>query len=406
MNRNTNKVIETVGLDRIPTIANKLLKDEALGGKLILLAAVLALVVANSPLSTYYQEFWNHVLSIGVGDYAISMSLSHWVSEGLMAIFFLVVGLEIKREIVRGRLRDPRAAVLPIGAAIGGMIVPAVLFFMINQGQPETLRGWAIPIATDIAFAVAVMSLLGNRVSSALKLFLLTLAIVDDIGAVLIIALFYNSGLSPAFLIASLLLCGLILVLNRLKLMSVALFVLLSVVLWVFVYESGVHASITGALLGLLAPLAAYKGSSIAERLESASIPVSTFIVVPLFAFASLGIVVAIDTLSLGSTLAWGIVIGLVFGKVIGVTLTSWVLVRLKLAVLPDKSNWFQLAGVGLLAGIGFTISVFIAELAFSDNASLMNTAKISILIASTVSAIAGYLFLRHRQKVEEILTK
>lgn len=406
MNRNTNKVIETVGLDRIPTIANKLLKDEALGGKLILLAAVLALVVANSPLSTYYQEFWNHVLSIGVGDYAISMSLSHWVSEGLMAIFFLVVGLEIKREIVRGRLRDPRAAVLPIGAAIGGMIVPAVLFFMINQGQPETLRGWAIPIATDIAFAVAVMSLLGNRVSSALKLFLLTLAIVDDIGAVLIIALFYNSGLSPAFLIASLLLCGLILVLNRLKLMSVALFVLLSVVLWVFVYESGVHASITGALLGLLAPLAAYKGSSIAERLESASIPVSTFIVVPLFAFASLGIVVAIDTLSLGSTLAWGIVIGLVFGKVIGVTLTSWVLVRLKLAVLPDKSNWFQLAGVGLLAGIGFTISVFIAELAFSDNASLMNTAKISILIASTVSAVAGYLFLRHRQKVEEILNK
>ena len=406
MNRNTNKVIETVGLDRIPTIANKLLKDEALGGKLILLAAVLALVVANSPLSTYYQEFWNHVLSIGVGDYAISMSLSHWVSEGLMAIFFLVVGLEIKREIVRGRLRDPRAAVLPIGAAIGGMIVPAVLFFMINQGQPETLRGWAIPIATDIAFAVAVMSLLGNRVSSALKLFLLTLAIVDDIGAVLIIALFYNSGLSPAFLFSSLLLCGLILVLNRLKLMSVALFVLLSVVLWVFVYESGVHASITGALLGLLAPLAAYKGSSIAERLESASIPVSTFIVVPLFAFASLGIVVAIDTLSLGSTLAWGIVIGLVFGKVIGVTLTSWVLVRLKLAVLPDKSNWFQLAGVGLLAGIGFTISVFIAELAFSDNASLMNTAKISILIASTVSAIAGYLFLRHRQKVEEILTK
>ena len=406
MNRNTNKVIETVGLDRIPTIANKLLKDEALGGKLILLAAVLALVVANSPLSTYYQEFWNHVLSIGVGDYAISMSLSHWVSEGLMAIFFLVVGLEIKREIVRGRLRDPRAAVLPIGAAIGGMIVPAVLFFMINQGQPETLRGWAIPIATDIAFAVAVMSLLGNRVSSALKLFLLTLAIVDDIGAVLIIALFYNSGLSPAFLIASLLLCGLILVLNRLKLMSVALFVLLSVVLWVFVYESGVHASITGALLGLLAPLAAYKGSSIAERLESASIPVSTFIVVPLFAFASLGIVVAIDTLSLGSTLAWGIVIGLVFGKVIGVTLTSWVLVRPKLAVLPDKSNWFQLAGVGLLAGIGFTISVFIAELAFSDNASLMNTAKISILIASTVSAVAGYLFLRHRQKVEEILNK
>lgn len=404
MKTNTDKVLEATKIDKIPVLLQTLMKDGAIGGKLILAATILALIVANSPLNTVYQEFWNYNLTLGFSNFTISMSLSHWVSEGLMAIFFLVVGLEVKRELVNGQLRNPRTALLPIGAAIGGMIVPAIIFVLINNGSPETLCGWAIPIATDIAFALGVLSLLGNRVSSSLKLFLLTLAIVDDIGAIIIIALFYNSGLDPVFLLAALGLVGVIVILNKLKLMSVLLFIFLGTVLWILTYKSGVHASIAGALLGLLAPLSIYRESSIAEKLEKMTIPLSTFIVVPLFAFASLGITLSIGSFNRDSLpLVYGILAGLVIGKVVGVTFTSWILVKSKLAILPEKTNWAQLTGVGFLAGIGFTVSVFISELAFSNSSSFTNTAKMSVLIASTVSAIIGYFLLRHRKKVQAI---
>lgn len=390
----------------MPRILKTLLKDEAIGGKLILAAAVLALVIANTPLRQAYEAFWHQSLSLGVNQFDISLDLRHWLSEGLMALFFLVVGLEIKREFVKGQLREFKAAALPIGAAIGGMVVPAAFFFAFNFDQAENINGWAIPIATDIAFALGVMSLLGKRVSSSLKVFLLTLAVVDDIGAIFIIALFYGTGFSLLpLLIASGI--GLLLLLGRKnRHMSLPLFVLLGLVMWAAVYKSGVHASITGAFLGLLAPLAASSRSSVAERLERYTIPVTTLVVVPLFAFASLGINLSSTSLSGEGPvrLMWGIIGGLVAGKVIGVVLASWLLVRLKVAKLPVNTTWLQLIGTGFLTGIGFTVSIFITELAFESNPELTFAAKISILIASTISAVAGYLLLRHKREVQSLL--
>jgi NhaA family Na+:H+ antiporter len=386
-------------------VAKQLLKDEAIGGKLILIATVLALIVANTSLNTAYDTFWGQNLKVGLGQFAITLDLSHWVSEGLMAIFFLVVGLEIKREAVRGELKNGRTALLPIGAAIGGMIVPAAIFLLINHGQPYSVKGWAIPIATDIAFALGVMSLLGDRISSSLRLFLLTLAIVDDIGAILVIALFYSVSFSLLPFLLALSIATLILISNKWGEMPTIFFVVLGIALWIAVYKSGIHASIAGAFLGFLAPLRSTKRNSIAETLEKLLIPISTFIVVPLFAFASLGITLGVS--SFGDNvkpLVLGIICGLVIGKVAGVSLSAWILVKLRLAELPANTNWFQIIGVGFLAGIGFTVSVFITDLAFPVASSLNVVAKLSVLIASTISAITGYAFLRHRRKVEAFL--
>lgn len=402
MERKTKQILEAT---RLPDVLRILLRDDAIGGKLLLGATVLALLVANSPLNPAYQSFWHYQLSIGIDQFAISLDLQHWVSEGLMAIFFLVVGLEIKREIVKGQLRNPRTAVLPIAAAIGGMVMPALFFLAFNYNHPATINGWAIPIATDIVFAIGVMSLLGNRVSSSLKLFLLTLAIVDDIGAIIIIALFYSTDTAPLYLLLATLIVITIMVINSWRAMTMPIFILLGVALWVAFFESGVHASIAGALLGLLAPLGQQRKGRIANKLEKVSIPISTFVVVPLFAFASLGIVLDANKLNGESyPLVWGILAGLIIGKVLGITLTSWIVIKLKLAKLPHRTNWYQLIGVGFIAGIGFTVSVFVAELAFPSSDELTNIAKISVLVASTISAVIGYLFLRHRGKVGDLL--
>lgn len=390
----------------MPPVLRELLKDEAIGGKLILVAAVLALVVANSPLHGVYEDFWAQMLSISVANFGISLDLRHWLTEGLMAIFFLVVGLEIKREAVHGQLRKFRTALLPIGAAIGGMLVPAVLYVAINADNPEATRGWAIPIATDIAFVLAIMSLLGKRVSSSLKLFLLTLAIVDDIGSILVIALFYGAGISLLPLALAGLLAILILGLSKAKILTMPLFVGIAILFWLAIFKSGVHASIAGAFLGFLAPLKSHSSVSIAERLEAKMIPVSTFIVVPLFAFASLGLNFGNNPFGSDGAqpLFWGIIIGFIAGKVIGITLASWVLVNLKIADMPESTNWFQMIGVGLLAGVGFTVSVFIADIAFDTNAQLLQTAKVSILIASVISGVTGYMFLRHRKIIQKTM--
>jgi len=390
----------------VPAVLGKLLRDEAIGGKLIIVAAAAALIIANTPLRSAYDSLWHQVLSITVAGHGVSLDLRHWVSEGLMAIFFSVVGLEIKREIVKGQLRHFRTALLPIGAAVGGMLVPAILFIALTTNSPEAIRGWAIPTATDIAFALAVVSLLGNRVPSALKLFLLTLAIVDDLGSIAVIALFYGSSIAPLPVVGAVAIALGIIVLSRFRRISVWLFALLGIAFWYAVLKSGIHASIAGAFLGLLAPLTTRNGASVAEKLETAMIPVSTFLAVPLFAFASLGVTLssAVFDAPGAITLGWGIFAGFVTGKVLGVSLTSWLLVKLKLSELPKGSNWFQLVGVGFLAGIGFTVSVFIADAAFAANPELTDAGKISILLASLVSAVGGYLFLRHRKKVEEIL--
>lgn len=316
-----------------------------------------------------------------------------------MAIFFLVVGLEIKREIIKGQLRHLGNAILPIGAAIGGMIVPAVLFIIINASQPGTLRGWAIPTATDIAFTLAVMSLLGSRVKSSLKLFLLTLAIVDDIGSVAVIALFYGTSITFIPILTAVGIATTIIVLSRLRKMPMGLFVLLSIGFWVAVQKSGINASIAGVFLGLMAPLQSRTRLSVAERLERSLIPVSTFLVVPLFAFASLGLVFNSQMFSNSGSLplVWGIFAGFVIGKVIGVTLASWILVKLRLSRLPEGTFWFQIIGVGFLAGIGFTVSVLITDVTFGASSSLAGAAKLSILVSSIVSAVIGYILLRHR---------
>jgi NhaA family Na+:H+ antiporter len=392
----------------MPKILRTLLNDEAIGGKLIILASVLALVVANSSYYHIYENFWQQNLTIGINNFVISLDLSQWVSAGLMAIFFLVVGLEIKREVVRGELRRLKTASLPIAAAIGGMIVPACIFLFFNMSHPDNVDGWAIPIATDIAFALGVISLLGRRVSQSLKIFLLTLAIADDIGAIIIIAVFYGSGLSIVPLIIALLVVIFLQLTSKKRFMTLPLFVALGLVLWVAVYKSGIHPSIAGVLLGFLAPLEATKRTSIAESLERYTIPLSTFFIVPLFAFANLGIVLSLNIISGDSSvaLAWGIIVGLVIGKVVGITLASWLLIKLKISELPSNSDWFQLIGVGFIAGIGFTVSIFITELAFGSNEQLTEVAKICIIIASTISAISGYLFLRHRKNVEEFLER
>ena len=405
------KILKFLKIDTLyalPAVLRELLKDEAIGGKIILVAAVLALLIANSPLKDVYESFWEQILSISIANLGVSLDLRHWVSEGLMAIFFLVVGLEIKRELVKGQLRYAKTALLPIGAAIGGMIVPAVLFIAINANQPDSIQGWAIPTATDIAFALAIMSLLGNRVSPALKLFLLTLAIVDDIGSIAVIALFYGSGivLIPALLAIGI--AAVILIISKIDRMSVPLFVLLGIAFWYVVFKSGIHASIAGAFLGFLAPLKTRSGVSVAEKLETQAIPLATFFVVPLFAFSSLGLSLDGNAFSSSDTLllAWGIIVGFVVGKLAGVSLTSWILVKLKLAELPHNTNWFQIIGVGFLAGVGFTVSVFIADIAFVGNNKFVNASKISVLLASIISAVCGYLFLRHRKKVEKLLLK
>lgn len=378
-----------------------MLRDEAISGKLILIATIVALVFANTSLRGSYEHFWHLQLSIGLGDWSLALDLRHWVNEGLMTIFFLVVGLEIKREIVKGELRKLQTAVLPISAAIGGMIVPALLYMAINTGSPG-FQGWAIPMATDIAFAIGLLALLGRRIPSSLKLFLLTLAIVDDIAAIIVIALFYGSGFNFVMLGLAIVLSLAVVALQKKRLLTMPLFILIGVGLWLAVNASGIHASITGALLGLLAPVAVVAGrsstrQSLAERLERFTIPLSTLIVIPLFAFANTGVELTFgDFEASAGTVAWGILAGLIVGKVVGIVGASWLMVKLGIGKLPDRVHWSQMIGVGLLAGIGFTVSIFVTELAFTGNDQLLNVAKLSIFAASVVSGIAGLLVLRY----------
>lgn len=335
-------------------------------------------------------------LSAGFGDFSLSQDLRHWVNEGLMAFFFMVVGLEIKRELIGGELRDPKKAALPIAAAIGGMIMPALIYLSFNT-QSDTIQGWGIPIATDIAFAVGVLALLGNRVSLSVKLFLLTLSIVDDIGAIFVIALFYAEIINYGYLFVSVVLVAGLWLFRKQLADKLIIFMIVGVVLWVTTHLSGIHASIVGAALGLLAPLTGLPNKqSIGRRLEEFFLPISTFIVLPVFAFANAGVVLSAAALTnpAAPTVMAGIIGGLIYGKLFGITLASWLMVRFGFAKLPAGMNWSQVAGVSLIAGIGFTVSIFITELAFSSNRELVETAKISIFIASGIAAALGSLIL------------
>jgi NhaA family Na+:H+ antiporter len=410
------------------------LEQEAAGGAFLLAATVVALAWANSPWWESYEQLWRNTLTIGIGRWAISEDLRHWVNEGLMALFFLVVGLEIKRELVTGDLREIRAAALPVIAAVGGMIVPALIYLAFNAGG-EGAPGWGIPMATDIAFAMGVLTIGARRAPANLKPFLLTLAIVDDIGAILVIALFYSGGVTWGPLAVAASLCGVIVLCQLINIRATAVYVVLGLGTWVATFESGIHPTIAGVALGLLTPAVPFqRPRAVSEeahrvadetvddpvppdadahhwlrlarltteavsplaRVEAALHPWTGFVIVPLFALANAGIRLSSTSLrdAATSAIAIGIVAGLVVGKLAGISAASLVAVRAGVGTLPRGVRWRDLLGAAAVAGIGFTVSLFISELAFTDD-RLADTAKVGILAASLLAGVVGFWLLR-----------
>jgi NhaA family Na+:H+ antiporter len=369
---------------------------EAASTILLLVATVVALVLANSPLHDAYEHALHLPLSLRFGSLGLEMSVGHFVNDALMAIFFFVVGMEIKRELVRGELSSPSRAALPIFGALGGMIVPAAIYAALHWGG-SALRGWGIPMATDIAFAVAALGIFGARVPPGLRVFLLALAIADDIGAVVVIALFYAAGLAPQWLAVAAAGLALCVFLPRFGVRSYGVYFLVGTLVWYATLRSGVHATIGGVLLGLLTPARPLAGAEHApvDDLVHRLHPWVAFVIMPIFALCNAG--VALDASSLGDTqmqrVAIAVVLGLLFGKPIGITLFAWLAVRSGVAELPSRVGWSQILGAGILAGIGFTVALFIAALAFED-ARLIAGAKVGILAASLLATVLGAALL------------
>jgi NhaA family Na+:H+ antiporter len=428
----------------------RLMRNEAAGGVVMLVAAVVALVWANSPWGDSYQELWSTPLVVELGDlvHLDHLTLQHWVNDALMAIFFLLVGLEIKREVVHGDLRDLRSVALPIMAALGGMVVPALIFVAFNAGGPGA-DGWGIPMATDIAFAVGIVTLLGTRVPMAAKIFLLTLAVADDIGAIVVIAIFYTGELSVGWLALSFAGLGGIVAMRRGDVQSLAPYLAVGGFVWFALLESGVHATLAGVALGLLTPAwplhsprhfsgvarglldrmdrahdddvltddefehneqlaielvrASRYATSPLERLEAALSPWVSFVVVPIFALANAGVRLSGDAVSgvFSDPVVLGVAIGLVVGKTVGVFSASFIAVKLGLGRLPAGATWRHVLGLAMVAGVGFTVALFVASLSFTDP-DLTDSSKIGILGGSAIAGIVGYLFLRACPPVEE----
>ena len=371
-------------------------KLEAASGLVLLFAAILALIISNGQLSDIYFSSLEKYIILGTKEFGLKLSVLHWINYVLMAIFFFFVSLEIKREFLQGELSNPKQAMLPIIGAVGGMAVPALFYIMINYSDSTTLNGWAIPSATDIAFSLGVLSLLGKRVPISLKVFLTALAIIDDLGAIVIIAFFYSGNIEIKYLILMLVSVIFLVGLNKFKVKSFIPFLVVGVFLWDFTHQSGIHATIAGVLLALTIPHNIKNNKeSMLLKLEHGLSPYVAFGIMPIFAFANAG--VSLEGLSLSSLLnpvPLGILCGLFFGKQIGVFLFSFVSVKLKLAEMPSNSNWLKFYGVGILTGIGFTMSLFVGNLAFVDYTSNMDGVKIGVLSGSFLSAIVGYLML------------
>lgn len=373
---------------------DRFFKHEAAGGVLLILSAALALIVANSGWSAGYEALLETKLSILIGGQGLSKALILWINDGLMAIFFFLIGLELKAEMKEGKLKNPADVMLPGLAAVGGMIAPALVFLAFNLSDPVTRGGWAIPAATDIAFAVGVLALLGKRVPPALKIFLLTLAILDDLGAIIIIALFYTSELHLNYLVMALVPLAGLMWLNWRGAHRIAPFVLLGAVLWVLVLKSGVHATIAGVVTAFFLPLRDRFGKSPLHSVEHGLQPYVMFLIVPIFAFANAGVVLSgLSFADLFAPLPLGIAAGLFVGKQIGVFGATWLTVRSGLARLPDGVTWRHIYGLACLAGIGFTMSLFIGGLSFADPA-LMNAVRLGVLSGSALSAVVGYVVL------------
>jgi NhaA family Na+:H+ antiporter len=372
-------------------------RSEAASGIVLLAATVCALAWANSPWQHAYASLLHHALPAGTGRLRLDLTVHEWINDGLMALFFFLVGLEIKREMLVGELASVRKAALPIAAAIGGMIVPALLYAVLN-GTGLGARGWGIPMATDIAFALGVVAVIGPRVPVALRIFLAAVAIVDDIGAVLVIAIFYSTSISGAGLALAAALVVALLVLNRAGVRHTAPYLVLGIALWLAVLASGIHATIAGVLLAMTIPAhASGSESSPLEKLEQALHAPVAFFIVPLFALANAGVRIGgASSGGLSLTVLGGVVIGLVLGKPLGISLASWLAVRFRIAALPDGVSWRLLQGVSWLGGIGFTMSLFVGALAFGDQ-MLLDSAKIGVLLASCIAAFMGWLMLRGR---------
>ncbi|MGA7397463.1 MAG: Na+/H+ antiporter NhaA [Solirubrobacterales bacterium] len=373
-------------------------RSEVSGGIVLLFAALAALIWANAPFGDSYTAFWGTELSIGIGDFSISDDLQHWVNDALMAIFFFVVGLEIKRELAVGELNDRSKATLPFIAAAGGVILPAAIFLLINLGNSTGIHGWAIPMATDIAFAVAVLAIMGSRIPAGVRLLLLGIAIVDDIIAITVIAIFYTDGISFTWLALGVGALLVVLLMQKLNVTRIAPYVGIGIVVWLGFFESGVHATIAGVLLGLLTPARPINGRHVLEKLEHSLHPYSALIIVPLFALANVGIVINATVLSDAavSSIFWGVVLGLVVGKTFGISLAIFAAQKLGIAKAPEDVAPGHVWGIAALGGIGFTVSLFISELAYTLP-EIVETAKIGIFAGSIISAGVGVILLLRR---------
>lgn len=414
-------------------------KTEVAGGVVLLIATAVALAWANSPWCEGYYSLWHTEIRLGIGNWSIEKSLAHWINDGLMAIFFLSVGLEIKHELFLGHLSSLRKAALPFVAALGGMIVPALIYVAFNAGTASA-RGWGIPMATDIAFSLGIIALLGKGIPTSIRVFVAALAIVDDLGAVLVIALFYTAEINVNALIWAGVFTAMLVVLNRMLIGTITLYLIVGFALWWALLYSGVHATIAGVLTGLLIPhrakwttqefmlaledvrdfvkaiispndipdseetrraavhsieKAAERVQSPLSRLSTSLHPIVAFGIIPLFALANAGIGLSFDPAVLSDSIFWGIVLGLVLGKTIGISLFSWIAVKVGFAELPHQVRWSQVTGAAVLCGIGFTMSIFIGELALGQDQEQFGTAKYAILVASAVAGVVGFAYLK-----------
>ena len=371
-------------------------KLEAASGLVLLFSAIIALIISNSELSFLYFRTLEKYVFIGINSFGLKLTIIHWINDALMAIFFFFVTLEIKREFLQGELSNIKQAMLPIIAAIGGMVVPALIYIFINLGDSETLNGWAIPSATDIAFSLGVLSLLGKRVPLSLKVFLTALAIIDDLGAIVIIALFYSGDLSIKYLSLMLLAFIILLIINKFNIKKFLPYLVVGIFLWDFTHNSGIHATIAGVLLAMVIPHRKNeKDFSLLIKIEHLISPYVAFGIMPLFAFANAG--VSLEGLTFSSLLnkvPLGIVLGLFVGKQLGVFVFSYISIKLKIAQMPNNSNWFNFYGVGILTGIGFTMSLFVGNLAFAENMQYMDGVKIGVLTGSLLSTLIGYFLI------------
>ncbi|KRG33036.1 Na+/H+ antiporter NhaA [Psychrobacter sp. P11G3] len=370
---------------------------EAAGGIVLALAAIAAMIIANSPLNVWYEGFIHAPVAIQIGEFAIAKDAHHWINDGLMAVFFFLVGLELKREVLIGELSNLKQIILPAGAALGGMIMPAIVYLLFNYNEPEFWKGWAIPAATDIAFALGILSLLGNRVPNSLKVFLVSIAIFDDIGAILIIALFYTSELSLESLAVAGLCLPFLYVLNRRNVTNITPYLLIGLIMWIAVLKSGIHATLAGVVLALFIPMfdRTDPEHSPLEELEHDLHNTVAFGILPIFAFANSGISLeGAGFAELFHSVPLGIAAGLFIGKQLGVMIMCWLIFKLGISTMPKGMDYKQIYGAALLCGVGFTMSLFIGGLAFAGDTTMFDE-RLGIIMGSIVSGIAGYIMLK-----------